>query len=87
MTPASFPCRGKGPRACHRLDFRVAGPVVVATSQEAMRGMASASKRTMTAHIGLTWSLFPGGGVSGDVGNRLRQEHGQRHDQNYLMPH
>ena len=33
-------CKGKGPRACHRLDFRVAGPVVVATSQEAMRGLA-----------------------------------------------
>ena len=35
-----LPCKGKGPRACHRLDFRVAGPVVVATSQEAMRGLA-----------------------------------------------
>lgn len=26
-----------GPRVCHRLDFRVAGPLVVATSLEAMR--------------------------------------------------
>ncbi|CAE7215388.1 unnamed protein product [Symbiodinium pilosum] len=32
----------KGPRACHRLDFRVAGPVVVATSQEAMRSIKAA---------------------------------------------
>ncbi|CAE7446799.1 pikE, partial [Symbiodinium microadriaticum] len=32
----------KGPRACHRLDFRVAGPVVVATSQEAMRSIKEA---------------------------------------------
>lgn len=29
------PC--PGPRVCHRLDFRVAGPLVVATSVEAMR--------------------------------------------------
>eukprot|EP00434_Breviolum_minutum_P044882 symbB.v1.2.040140.t2/scaffold7023.1/size13778/2 len=34
------PTRGTpccGPRVCHRLDFRVAGPLVVATSLEAMR--------------------------------------------------
>ena len=32
------PCRN-GPRPCHRLDMLVAGPVVVATSEEAMRSL------------------------------------------------
>ncbi|CAE7511662.1 Rpusd1 [Symbiodinium natans] len=31
------PCRG--PRVCHRLDFRVGGPMVVATSEEAIRSL------------------------------------------------
>lgn len=32
----------RGPRVCHRLDFRVSGPVVVATSEEAMRALKQA---------------------------------------------
>lgn len=35
MGHGGTPCRG--PRACHRLDYRVAGPLIVATSEEAMR--------------------------------------------------
>eukprot|EP00929_Paragymnodinium_shiwhaense_P034766 TRINITY_DN18875_c0_g1_i2.p1 TRINITY_DN18875_c0_g1~~TRINITY_DN18875_c0_g1_i2.p1 ORF type:complete len:239 (-),score=29.42 TRINITY_DN18875_c0_g1_i2:670-1386(-) len=34
------PCRGPG--ACHRLDYRVSGPVVAATSEEAMREIKDA---------------------------------------------
>ncbi|CAE8728861.1 unnamed protein product [Polarella glacialis] len=36
-----IPCRG-GPKACHRLDFRVSGPVAVATSEEAGRWLNAA---------------------------------------------
>eukprot|EP00933_Yihiella_yeosuensis_P001288 TRINITY_DN10208_c0_g1_i1.p1 TRINITY_DN10208_c0_g1~~TRINITY_DN10208_c0_g1_i1.p1 ORF type:complete len:474 (-),score=106.31 TRINITY_DN10208_c0_g1_i1:45-1466(-) len=34
--------KSRGPRACHRLDFRVCGPVLVATSEEAMRSLKMA---------------------------------------------
>ena len=31
--------KGRCPRVCHRLDFRVAGPVLVATAEETMRSL------------------------------------------------
>ena len=30
---------GRCPRVCHRLDFRVSGPVLVATAEETMRDL------------------------------------------------
>lgn len=35
--PQLFP--GRCPRVCHRLDFRVSGPVLVATAEETMRDL------------------------------------------------
>lgn len=43
---AGTPCRG-GPRTCHRLDYRVSGPVVVATSEESLRRLSLAFKQRL----------------------------------------
>lgn len=39
LPPPRRGTRCRGPRVCHRLDFRVSGPVVVATTEEAMRAI------------------------------------------------
>ena len=57
------PCRN-GPRPCHRLDMLVAGPVAVATSEEAMRSLnQSFRNRQVHKEYHATWQL---------------DEHGQR---------
>ena len=45
VPPPTAGTHGPGPRVCHRLDFRVAGPVLVASSQEAMRRAAERPTR------------------------------------------
>lgn len=58
------PCRN-GPRPCHRLDMLVAGPVVVATSEEAMRSLNHAF-RTRQVHKEYRAILC---GLAGSVGD------------------
>jgi len=42
LPPPSFGMHCRSPKVCHRLDFRVSGPMVVATSREAERALANA---------------------------------------------
>lgn len=54
------PCRS-GPRPCHRLDMLVAGPVAVATSEEAMRSLnQSFQNRQVHKEYHATWQDEPG---------------------------
>ncbi|CAE8592159.1 unnamed protein product, partial [Polarella glacialis] len=42
MPPPRFGMHCRAPKVCHRLDFRVSGPMVVATSLDAERALAQA---------------------------------------------
>eukprot|EP00438_Fugacium_kawagutii_P020202 Skav207619 [mRNA] locus=scaffold1878:211460:212553:- [translate_table: standard] len=59
------PCRN-GPRPCHRLDMLVAGPVAVATSEEAMRSLNHAF-RTRQVHKEYRAIVYGSVGLSGEA--------------------
>merc|ERR1719188_827523 len=67
VEPPGLGTRSSRPRVCHRLDFRVGGPVAVATTDEAMRSIKdSFSSRLVRKEYRAIVS-----GFLGEAGSRL----------------